>query len=83
MRITGIDQVLPQDPAASTGVPFLSYHSIYVPPEQTCLSKEHNLKDNKFGGGFLSYRVFTGSLAGVHRREAGLSEMTLKTKELF
>lgn len=82
--MTGIDQVLPQDPAASTGVPFLSYHSIYVLPEQTCLSKEDNLSQREqVWWWVLELQGFTGSLAGVHRREAGLFEMTLKTKELL
>jgi len=76
--------VLPQDPAASAGLPFLSYHSIYVLPEQTCLNKEDNLSQREqVWWCVLELQGFTGCLAGVHRREADLSEMTLKTKELF
>ena len=63
---------------------FPIFHSIYVLPEQTCLSKEDNLSHREqVWWCVLELQGFTGSLAGVHRREAGLSEMTLKTKELF
>lgn len=44
--MTGIDQVLPQDPP-QLGFLSLSYHSIYVLPEQTCLSKEDNLSQRE------------------------------------
>ena len=82
--MTEIDQVLLQDPAASAGLPFLSYRSIYVLPEQTCLSKEDNLSQREqVWWWVLELQGFIGSLPGVNRREAGLSEMTLKTKELF
>lgn len=48
--MSGIYHLLPQDPAAWTGVPSLPYHSIYVPPEQTFLSKKDNLSQTEPAG---------------------------------